>query len=53
MRDNMRATLDEIMAKAPAGALSAVPKYDPKYDVVKNSPSANQVIPTAEGVYLS
>jgi len=32
LRDNMRATLDDIMAKAPAGSLAAVPKYDPKHD---------------------
>lgn len=34
MRDNMRATLDSIMAKAPAGAVAEVPTYNPKKERV-------------------
>ena len=44
LRDNMRATLDEIMAKAPAGSLAAVPTYNPSYAAVKAAPAA----PSAE-----
>ena len=45
MRDNMRATIDDIIAKAPAGDLAGVPKYDPKYN---KAPSTLTATPSTQ-----